>query len=132
MRNASKEKIEFAQRLADAMEMKGIKQSPTTLQKLFNECFEGKPVKMHTARKWLLGSAFPRQDKLVCLAKLLGTSSEYLHFGTDNGSTFIITQNDGSAYELPYQQKQFVRRYLTLTISQQRLVNDLVVELAIN
>jgi hypothetical protein len=54
MRNTSKEKIEFAQRLADAMEMKGIKQSPTTLQKLFNECFEGKPVKMHTARKWLV------------------------------------------------------------------------------
>ncbi len=132
MKNTSPENIQFAKRITEAMELKGVKQSPTELQKIFNNSFKGKPVTPHTARNWMLGLAFPAQDKLVCLAKLLGTSSEYLRFGTDNGRTFSITQTDGSAYELTDQQKQFVRRYLKLTIVQQRIVSDLVSEIAIN
>ena len=132
MGNTSTENIQFAKRLADAMVVKQIKHSPTTLQKKFNECFEGKPVTPHTARNWILGVAFPAQDKLVCLAKLLGTSSEFLRFGTQNGKTLVIKNEDGSSNELTDQQQQFVKRFLTLTISQQRLVSELVAELAIN
>jgi hypothetical protein len=80
----------------------------------------------------MLGVAFPGQDKLVCLAKLLGTSSEYLRFGTDNGRLFVISQNDGAANELTDQQQQFVKSYLKLTIVQQRLIGDLVAEISIN
>ena len=80
----------------------------------------------------MFGNVLPTQDKLVCLAKLLGTSSEYLRFGTDNGRLFVISQNDGAANELTDQQQQFVKRFLTLTISQQRLLSELVAELAIN
>jgi len=79
----------------------------------------------------MFGNVLPTQDKLVCLAKLLGTSSEYLRFGSQNGKTLVIKNEDGSSNELTDQQ-QFVKRYLKLTVSQQRLVNDLVAELAIN
>ena len=80
----------------------------------------------------MFGNVLPTQDKLVCLAKLLGTSSEYLRFGTQNGKTLVIKNEDGSSNELTDQQQQFVKRFLTLTISQQRLVSELVAELAIN
>jgi hypothetical protein len=55
-----------------------------------------------------------------------------LRFGTQNGKTFVIKNEDGSSNELTDQQQQFVKRYLTLTIFQQRLVSDLVAELTIN
>ncbi len=80
----------------------------------------------------MLGNVLPTQDKLVCLAKLLDTSSEYLRFGTNNTKTFVNKNQDGSSNELTDQQQQFVKRYLTLTISQQRLVSELVAEIAIN
>ena len=132
MGNTSTENIQFAKRLADAMVVKQIKHSPTTLQRLFNSSYEGKQVTPHTARNWMFGNVLPTQDKLVCLAKLLGTSSEYLRFGTQNGKTFVIKNQDGTSNELTDQQQQFVKRFLTLTISQQRLLSELVAELAIN
>lgn len=131
MGNTSIESIQFANRLAEAMKAKQIKHSPTSLQRLFNESFEGKQVTPHTVRNWMLGKTLPTQDKLVCLAKLLGTSSEYLRFGTENGKTFVITNDDGTTNELNNQQQQFVKQYLTLNLTQQQLVNDLVSEISL-
>ena len=106
-----------------------IRKSPTVLADLFNSKFEGKSVIPHTVRNWMLGKSLPIQDKLVCLAELLGTSSEYLRFGTNNNKTFVISQNDGTSNELTDQQQQFVRRYLKLNIVQQKLISELVEEL---
>ncbi len=110
------------------MESKQIKHSPTSLQRLFNKIFEGKNVTPHTVRNWMLGKTLPTQDKLVSLAKLLGTSSEYLRFGTENGKTFVINNDDGTSNALSTQQQQFVKQYLALSLTQQRLVSDLVGE----
>lgn len=121
----------FATRLALALETKVIRNSPTVLANLFNSKFGGKSVTPHTARNWILGKSLPTQDKLVCLAELLGTSSEYLRFGTNNNRTFVISQTDGTSNELTDQQQQFVRRYLQLNIVQQRLVSDIVNEMNI-
>jgi len=130
--NTSIESIQFANRLAEAMKAKQIKHSPTSLQRLFNESFKGKQVTPHTVRNWMLGKTLPTQDKLVCLAKLLGTSSEYLRFGTENGKTFVITNGDGTTKELTNQQQQFVKQYLALNLTQQQLVSDLVDEIGVN
>ena len=131
MSQTSLESIQFANRLAEAMKAKQIKHSPTSLQRLFNESFEGKQVTPHTVRNWMLGKTLPTQDKLVCLAKLLGTSSEYLRFGTENGKTFVIKNEDGTSNELSNQQQQFVKQYLALNLTQQQLVNDLVSEISL-
>ena len=48
--NTSLESIQFANRLAEAMKTKQIKRSPTSLQRLFNESFEGKQVTPQTLR----------------------------------------------------------------------------------
>ena len=111
--------VEFAERLQIAMSAKAIKLSPTVLANQFNAGFDGKSVTPHTARNWLLGKAMPTQDKLMCLAKLLGTSSEQLRYGRYSEKTLMIGNQDGTETELTASQQQLVRKYIRLTTSQQ-------------
>ena len=122
--------VDFAERLQIAMSVKSIKLSPTVLANQFNAGFDGRAVTPHTARNWMLGKAMPTQDKLMCLAKLLGTSSEQLRYGRYSEKTLMIINQDGSETVLTESQQQLVRKYIMLSSSQQKLVRDLVDELA--
>ena len=122
--------MEFAARLEQAMAAKSIKHSPTVLAKLFNSEFDGKAVTIITARNWMLGKSLPTQDKLVVLAKLLDTSAEQLRYGRHSEKTLTLLNVDGSESELTASQQQLVRKYISLNKAQQRLVSDLVGELA--
>ena len=117
---------EFAARLEQAMTVKSIKHSPTVLAKLFNTEFDGKAVTIHTVRNWTLGLSMPTHDKLAYLAKLLDTSAEHLRYGRHSEKTLMISNADGIEVELTVSQQQLVRKYIMLSASQQRLVNDLV------
>ena len=119
----------FAHRLEQAMAAKSIKHSPTVLANLFNEAFAGDDVGAHTARNWMLGKSFPTQDKLVCLANILDVSAEHLRYGRHSEKTLMISNADGTETELTQIQQQFVRRYVSLDLVQQRLVSDLVGEI---
>ena len=119
--------MEFAARLELALTAKSIKHSPTVLANLFNSVFDGRAVTVHTARNWTLGLSLHTHDKLVVLAELLDTSSEYLRYGRNSEKTLTIQNADGSETELTSSQQQLVRKYIMLSASQQRLVNDLVV-----
>ncbi len=121
---------EFATRLKQALQAKAIRNSPTVLANLFNSEFDGRSVTPHTARNWLLGKSLPTQDKLVLLAKILDTSSELLRYGRHSEKTLMISNEDGTETELTISQQQFVKNYLQLSISKQKLVSDLVIELA--
>jgi transcriptional regulator with XRE-family HTH domain len=80
--NASGERILFSQRLQQAL--KGAHyspDSPTRLAREFNLRFDGRPVTVHAARKWLIGESIPTQEKLCTMAAWLGVSSEWLRFG---------------------------------------------------
>ena len=121
--------MEFAARLEQAMVAKSIKHSPTVLAKLFNSVFDGRAVTIITVRNWILGKSLPTQDKLVVLAKLLDTSAEQLRYGRHSEKTLTLLNADGSESELSVSQKQLVRKYIMLSASQQRLVNDLVDEI---
>ena len=118
--------VEFAARLEKAMTAKSIKLSPTVLGNLFNSVFDGRAVTPHTARNWMLGKSMPTQEKLVVLAELLDTSAEQLRYGRYSEKTLMISNADGSETELTGSQQQLVRKYIMLSASQQRLVNDLV------
>jgi hypothetical protein len=122
--------VEFAERLQIAMSAKSIKLSPTVLANQFNASFDGRAVTPHTARNWMLGKAMPTQDKLMCIAKLLGTSSEQLRYGRYSEKTLMIGNHDGSETELTASQQQLVRKYIMLNVSQQKLVSDLVDEIS--
>ena len=121
--------MEFAARLEQAMAAKSIKLSPTVLGNLFNSAFDGRAVTPHTARNWMLGKSMPTQEKLVVLAELLDTSAEQLRYGRYSEKTLMISNADGSETELTGSQQQLVRKYIMLSASQQRLVNDLVDEI---
>jgi hypothetical protein len=122
--------VEFAARLEQAMKAKSIKYSPTVLGNLFNAEFDGRAVTPHTARNWILGKSLPTQDKLVVLAKLLDTSAEQLRYGRHSEKTLTLMNADGSETLITRSQQQLVRKYISLNKVQQRLVSDLVGELA--
>ncbi len=64
------------------------------------------------------------------LAKLLDTSAEQLRYGRHSEKTLTLLNADGSETELTGSQQQLVRKYISLSKVQQRLVSDLVDELA--
>jgi hypothetical protein len=66
----------------------------------------------------------------VLLAKLLDTSAEQLRYGRHSEKTLTINNADGSETELTASQQQLVRKYITLSSSQQKLVSDLVDEIS--
>ena len=121
--------VEFAARLEQAMAAKSIKHSPTVLANLFNLRFDGKAVAIITVRNWILGKSMPTQDKLVVLAELLDTSAEQLRYGRHSEKTLTLLNADGDETLLTTSQQQLVRKYIMLSASQQRLVNDLVDEI---
>ncbi|OYO32539.1 hypothetical protein CD932_10075 [Janthinobacterium sp. PC23-8] len=47
----------------------------------FNIRFDGRPITVHAARKWLVGEAIPTQEKLRMIAQWLGVPAEWLRFG---------------------------------------------------
>ena len=121
---------EFAVRLEQAMTAKSIRRSSTVLAKLFNAEFDGKAVTIPTVSNWMHGLTMPTQDKLLVLAKLLDTSAEHLRFGRHSEKTLTIQNTDGSETQLTIAQQQFVKHYLALNSVLQKLVSDLVREIA--
>ena len=82
--NSSSEREGFSERLQTALRNGGYTpDSPTQLAREFNLRFEGRPITVHAARKWLVGEAIPTQEKLRTLAHWLSVPTEWLRFGGD-------------------------------------------------
>lgn len=80
--NPANEREGFSERLQQALRNADYSaESPTQLAREFNIRFEGKPITVHAARKWLVGEAIPTQEKLRTLAHWLGVPAEWLRFG---------------------------------------------------
>lgn len=80
--NPSIERESFSERLQQALRNADYSpDSPTQLAREFNIRFEGHPITVHAARKWLVGEAIPTQEKLRTLAQWLGVPAEWLRFG---------------------------------------------------
>jgi transcriptional regulator with XRE-family HTH domain len=80
--NSSNERESFSQRLQQALKNAHYSpDSPTRLAREFNIRFEGRPITVHAARKWLVGEAIPTQEKLRMIAHWLGVPAEWLRFG---------------------------------------------------
>lgn len=84
--NPSTEREGFSERLQQALRNAEYSpDSPTQLAREFNIRFEGRPITVHAARKWLVGEAIPTQEKLRTLAQWLGVPAEWLRFGGNQG-----------------------------------------------
>lgn len=80
--NPATEREGFSVRLQQALRnAEHSPDSPTQLAREFNIRFEGRPITVHAARKWLVGEAIPTQEKLRALAQWLAVPAEWLRFG---------------------------------------------------
>ncbi|MGZ3185016.1 MAG: hypothetical protein ACXU8N_21500 [Telluria sp.] len=93
--NSSNERESFSERLQQALRNAHYSpDSPTRLAREFNIRFEGRPITVHAARKWLVGEAIPTQEKLRMIAQWLGVPAEWLRFG---GSEHAPNGGEGAA-----------------------------------
>lgn len=84
--SSSIEREGFSERLQHALRNADYSpDSPTQLAREFNIRFEGRPITVHAARKWLVGEAIPTQEKLRTLAHWLCVTAEWLRFGGGDG-----------------------------------------------
>jgi transcriptional regulator with XRE-family HTH domain len=82
--NSTNEREGFSERLQQALKNAHYSpDSPTRLAREFNIRFEGRPITVHAARKWLVGEAIPTQEKLRMIAQWLGVPADWLRFGGD-------------------------------------------------
>ena len=80
--NSASERESFSERLQQALKNAHYSpDSPTRLAREFNIRFEGRPITVHAARKWLVGEAIPTQEKLRMIAQWLGVPADWLRFG---------------------------------------------------
>ena len=75
------EKIEFSNRLRQAMTDAGCAASPSVLEHGFNLRWHGRSISNQAAWSWLNSKAIPTQDKLQVLAEWLKVEPEVLRFG---------------------------------------------------
>jgi hypothetical protein len=78
---SSLERSKFRERLILALEGIGCDRGAAQLSREFNSRADGAAVSVHGARKWLLGEAFPTQERLTILAGWLNVSPHWLRFG---------------------------------------------------
>jgi transcriptional regulator with XRE-family HTH domain len=101
--NPSIERESFSERLQQALRNADYSpDSPTQLAREFNVRFEGRPITVHAARKWLVGEAIPTQEKLRTLAQWLGVPAEWLRFGGDyvGGAPAILSRFESADVKL--------------------------------
>lgn len=85
--NPSIERESFSERLQTALRKADYSpDSPTQLAREFNIRFDGRPITVHAARKWLVGEAIPTQEKLRALAQWLAVPADWLRFGDGDGN----------------------------------------------
>lgn len=99
--NSSNERENFSERLQLALKNAHYSpDSPTRLAREFNIRFDGRPITVHAARKWLVGEAIPTQEKLRMIAQWLGVPAEWLRFGAAvDGAEHADEPNGAARFE---------------------------------
>lgn len=82
---AKEERQAFSTRLKLALASAQFPLRPSVLAREFNLRARGMEVTPHGARKWLVGEAFPSQQRLLVLANWLNVQMAWLRFGTQDG-----------------------------------------------
>lgn len=123
---ASDERQEFKNRLSTALSNAGCKLSPSALARDFNLRANGAVVTVHGARKWLIGDAFPTQEKLHVLARWLNVSPQWLRFG-EGPVRSDIAANDSAS--IPHTEIILLGDFRQLDPLSQAVVRDVIASL---
>lgn len=123
--DAVHERLHFAQRLRESLDRAGqAPDSPTALARFFNARYEGPPITVHAARKWLVGEAIPTQEKLRVLANWLQVPLDWLRFGGDN--TRPAEEPRGGYSELSHKDRAILDNIRRLDDTHQDIVLTLI------
>lgn len=128
MDDENDEKQAFAQRLRECFTKAGYPLKPALLTREFNLRYWGRPVSLQGLSKWLAGTAFPSQDKLITLAEWLRVTPQALRYG-DAISKRISQQSDPWRESLDYKERQLFETILALAPEHRRVVSDVVAAL---
>ncbi|MFI8618242.1 transcriptional regulator [Acidovorax sp. NPDC077693] len=122
-------KLEFAERLRDAMVAAGLEPRPGVLLSLFNGKYWGRSVTFQAVSRWLKGEAIPAQDKLVVLAELLKIEPEVLRFGS---SVRHAVQEHRNRWQVGvgYLERETFDAFLQLPAPQRKLVREIILTFA--
>jgi transcriptional regulator with XRE-family HTH domain len=123
------QKLEFAQRLKDAMTAVGLEARPAVLLSLFNSRYWGRSVSFQAVSRWLRGEAIPEQDKLVTLAEALSVEPEVLRFGHALRRT---VQEDRARWSVGvgYLERETFAAFLSLPAPQRKVVREVILAFA--
>lgn len=122
-------KLEFAQRLRDAMQAAGLEPRPGVLVNLFNTNYWGRSVSFQAVSRWLRGEAIPAQDKLVVLAGVLNVQPEVLRFG--EGVRKTIEQRKQRWDEgVGYLERETFDAFLQLSAAQRKIIREVILTFA--
>lgn len=122
-------KLEFAQRLRDAMQTAGLEPRPSVLVNLFNTHYWGRSVSFQAVSRWLRGEAIPEQDKLLVLATVLNVQPEVLRFG--EGVRQSIEQRKQRWEEgAGYLERETFDAFLQLPAGQRKIIREVILTFA--
>ncbi len=122
-------KLEFAQRLREAMVTAGLEPRPAVLLNLFNAQYWGRSVSFQAVSRWLRGEAIPAQDKLLVLAEILRVEPEVLRFG--EAVRHRVREHRRRWEEgVGYQEREVLDAFLRLPAPQRKVVREVILAFA--
>lgn len=123
------EKLEFANRLRDAMTHAGYPVRPSVLEREFNTRYWGASVTIQAVSRWLNGQAIPSQDKLQTLAEWLKVEPQVLRFGPQVAKS-VREHRQRWEDKLTYQEREAVDAYLQLPAAQRKVIREVILTFA--
>lgn len=122
-------KLEFAQRLRQAMVAAGLDPRPGVLLNLFNTHYWGRSVTFQAVSRWLRGEAIPAQDKLVVLAKVLKIEPEVLRYGEAVRHS-VQQHRQRWEQDIGYLERETFDAFLQLPPPQRKLIREVILTFA--
>ena len=123
------EKIEFSNRLRDAMTKAGYAASPSVLEHEFNLRWHGRSIRNQAAWGWINSRAIPTQDKVQVLAEWLKVEPQVLRFGD---AVRLSVQQHKQRWEegVGYLERETFDAFLKLPAAQRKIVREVIMTFA--
>jgi len=123
------EKVEFSQRLQQAMIDAGYAVRPIVLEREFNTRYWGRPITVQAVRRWLNGEAIPAQDKLQVLADWLKVQPQVLRFGSE---AIRSVQEKKTRWEdaIAGPEREVLEAFINLPAAQKKVAREVILALA--
>ncbi|MDP9125139.1 MAG: transcriptional regulator [Pseudomonadota bacterium] len=118
-------KDEFSERLRAAMAAAGLEISGTELERAFNRKWKGTPISVQAVWGWINGRAFPRNDRLQVLAKLLRVDPHALLYGAPEPASAAERRREWED-RVTYAERESIEAFLRLPTPQRLIVRDVI------